>query len=164
MVLIDTDILSTFAKIERFDLLFQLFKGKSLCIAPSVFQEICNGVNDGYSSLESVLKIVHNKQIGILPLTEAEVVERTAVPQSFGAGELDSLVICKHRKLLLVTNDKRVTRFCENKGIRYIALNALLRMLWKNSILAKEEVRYLIEEIEKKDRVSILRKDDILTE
>ncbi|MDI6795156.1 MAG: hypothetical protein QME81_20205, partial [bacterium] len=125
---------------------------------------LSNGVNDGYSSLESILRLVHNKQIRILPLTEAEVVERTAVPHSFGAGELDSLVICKHRKLLLVTNDKRVTRFCENKGIRYIALNALLRMLWKNSILAKEEVKDLIEEIEKKDRVSILRKDDILTE
>lgn len=164
MVLIDTDILSAFAKIERLDLLFQIFKGRPVCIAPSVFQEICNGVNDGYSSLKDILNLVHSKEIRILPLTETEIMERLSLPQSLGAGEMDSLLICKHRGLLLATNDKKVIKFCEDKGIRYIALNALLRMVWKNSILTKEEVKALIAEIEKKDRITILKQDEIFAE
>lgn len=164
MVLIDTDILSTFAKIERLDLLFQVFKGKSLCVSPSVFQEICNGINDGYSSLAGILRLVHNREIRILPLTEAEIMAGYSLPQSFGMGETDSLIICKHRGLPLATNDKRVTKFCETEGIRYIALNALLRMLWKNSILDKEAVKGLICEIEKKDRIVIPKQGEIFVE
>lgn len=164
MVLIDADVLSTFAKIEKLGLLFQAFKGKSLCIAPSVFQEIYNGVNDGYSSLSSILKLVHNKEIRVLPLTETEIIEKYSLSQSFGAGESDCIIICKHRGLLLVTNDKKVPKFCETEGIRYITLNALLRMLWRNSILSKEEVKDLIGEIEEKDRVTIMRPGEIFIE
>ncbi|MBU0599296.1 hypothetical protein KJ997_00735 [bacterium] len=125
---------------------------------------IYNGINDGYSSLSSILKLVHDRQIRVLPLTEAEIMERYSLPQSFGAGELDSLIICKHRELSLVTNDKKVAKFRETEGVRYITLNALLRMLWRNSILSKEEIKDLIGEIQKKDRVTILKPGEVFIE
>ena len=40
MILIDTNILSTFAKIDRLELLFKVFNQETLYISPNVFQEL----------------------------------------------------------------------------------------------------------------------------
>jgi len=58
MILVDTNILSTFAKIDRLELLFGVFKQKTLYISPNVFQELKDEMED-----KDNLKIVSKEEI-----------------------------------------------------------------------------------------------------
>lgn len=91
----DTDVLSTFGKIRRLDLLKELFPNAGFFIPPSVYNEL------------------------------------------FKARE---------------------------RGYEFIDLSMILKSLLAAKILTSNEVRVLITEIERKDRVTIKDRDDILTE
>jgi predicted nucleic acid-binding protein len=55
MILVDTNILSTFAKIKRMDLIFKVF-GKNCFISPNVLNEIKKAHQLGYEFSEIVIK------------------------------------------------------------------------------------------------------------
>ena len=71
--------------------------------------------------------------------------------------------ICKHWEYILVTNDITAKKVCDQYGIEFIDLSMILRSLLEVKILTSDELRALIDEIERKDRVIIKDKDDILT-
>ena len=54
MVLADTNILSTFAKISALSLLRQLFTEEGLGVVPAVYEELHNGLNKGYVALQRI--------------------------------------------------------------------------------------------------------------
>lgn len=53
MILVDTNILSTFAKVDRLDLLIKMF-GK-MHISPNVFEEVKRAEELGYPHAENIL-------------------------------------------------------------------------------------------------------------
>jgi predicted nucleic acid-binding protein len=56
MIVADTNILSTFARIQRIDLLFAVAETDSLHLAPAVVKELKVGVQKGLVFLKSILK------------------------------------------------------------------------------------------------------------
>ena len=60
-----------------------------------------------------------------------------------------------------LVNDIKVTNYCEKNDIEYLDLNGILRKLWRNDILTKDDVRRLIKIMEKKDNLTIVSKDSI---
>jgi len=53
VILVDTSILSTLARVEEPDLLFSVFPGQDLCVAPGVYAELRAGLRAGYGFLQT---------------------------------------------------------------------------------------------------------------
>ena len=159
----DTDILSTFGKIRRLDLLRVLFPNARFFIPPSVYNELFKARERGY---EFVDYVIESGILEVIPLNreELEFLSRLREERrSLGLGELEGVSICKHREYVLVTNDITAKKVCDQYGIKIIDLSMILKSLLEVKILMSDELRALIDEIERKDRVIIKDKDDILT-
>ena len=63
MVFVDTDVLSTFAKIQRLPLLFAVFKQELLHIALAVENEIKIGAAKGFRFAQDITVLLTEKQI-----------------------------------------------------------------------------------------------------
>jgi predicted nucleic acid-binding protein len=102
-VIADTDILSTFGKVDRGDLFHHLFQ--SVHIAPAVYRELLQAERMGFSWVERITQTVD-----VLPLMpdESHEVERLMrqYPQ-LGSGEVESFVLAQTHHLLCLTNDRR---------------------------------------------------------
>lgn len=163
MILLDTNVLSTFGKINRLNLLFDIFK-EDICISSNVLDEIKNADEQGYSFADKVISLIDEGKIMVISSSQEERQYMVTLPLSFGSGERDSVAIAKKRRGVFVTNEKRLWNFCETEEIDFLTLNNLLKLLWKDKILTKEEVRKLIDEIEEKDNIVIVSKDEIFAD
>jgi len=158
----DTDILSTFGKIRRLDLLKKLFPNVRFFVPSSVYNELFKARERGYEFVDYVI------ESGILEVIslnkeELEFLGRLREERkSLGLGELEGVSICKHREYVLVTNDITAKKVCDQYGIKIIDLSMILKSLLEVKILMSDELGALIDEIERKDRVIIKDKDDIL--
>ncbi|HJH25874.1 MAG TPA: hypothetical protein C5S37_03665 [Methanophagales archaeon] len=158
----DTDILSTFGKIRRLDLLKKLLPNVRFFVPSSVYNELFKARERGY---EFVDYVIESGILEVIPLNkeELEFLGRLREERkSLGLGELEGVSICKHREYVLVTNDITAKKVCDQYGIKIIDLSMILKSLLEVKILMSDELGALIDEIERKDRVIIKDKDDIL--
>ena len=161
-LLFDTDVLSTFGKIKRLDLLEKLFPSANFIIPTSVNNELFKAKDCGYEFVDYILDSQIFK-VSSLEQEEVDFLEKlSAERRMLGAGELECISICKHRDSVLVTNDKAAKKVCDHYDIKFIDLSMILKSLIAIDILTTGEVRNLIDEIEGKDRVIISDADDIL--
>ena len=164
MIIIDNNILSTFAKIGRLDILFRLFPQRQIAIVPAVYDELRIGIRKGYVQLEDVMAMVEKKSIRLITLTEAEIFLKPTLPVSFDEGELESVAVCKSREKPLLTNERSVKNWCIKEDIKYADLPDLLRACWQSTVMSKKEVKSLIEDIEEKDNITFRSKEEIFKE
>ncbi|MDO9517925.1 MAG: hypothetical protein Q7J10_07765 [Methanosarcinaceae archaeon] len=161
-LIFDTDVLSTFGKLEKLDLLKKLFPDTNFNISTSVHNELFKAKDCGY---EFVDYIMESQMFKVTPLSQEEVdfLEKLRHERrSLGPGELECISICKHRGSVIVTNDVVAKKVCDYYHIDFIDLSMLLKSLIVSNILTSEEVRELIYEIEEKDKIIIKDVDDIL--
>ncbi len=96
----DTDILSTFGKIGRMNLLAVLCS--KIYITPAVYRELLQVERIGFIWVASVKRAVE-----LLPMTGEEIRETerffSLYPQ-LGSGEIESFVLAQSRRLLCLTN------------------------------------------------------------
>lgn len=162
MLIFDTDVISTFGKIRRLDLLKELFPNVDFFISPSVHDDLIKAMDRGYGFVDYILD---SKIFELILLSKEEsdfLSQLKEERKSLGLGEAEGISICKHRGFVMVTNDVGAKKVCDRYGITFIDLSMILRSLLKNMVLTRNEVRMLIDEIEDKDRVLIKDKDDIL--
>lgn len=162
MIIVDNNILSTFAKIGRLDILFQLFPQTQIGIVPAVYNELRIGVRKGHVQLKQVMEMVQQKSIRLITLTEAEIFLKPTLPVSFDEGELESVAVCESRKITLLTNERSVKNWCIKENIKYADLPDLLRACWQSTVMSKKEVESLIGDIEEKDNITFRSKEEIL--
>jgi predicted nucleic acid-binding protein len=153
MILVDTDILSALAKIDRLELLFKLFRVERLHVVPSVLGEIQVNLQRGRAFAQKVLDLIPQGRLEVLILTVEEQEYRQRVPDNFGPGERDSVAVAQARGALLLTNESRVGHFCREKRIRYFTLPSILQSLRVEGILKIQEVRQIVADLEAKDRM-----------
>ncbi|MEA1925249.1 MAG: hypothetical protein U9M95_05205 [Candidatus Altiarchaeota archaeon] len=164
MILVDTNIISTFMKIERLDLLFKVFNTPKLYLSSNVFQELKVDRDRGYAPAEELFCLINDHRIDIVIPSKKESLLTLKLPESFGSGELDSIAICKEREAVFLSNEKKVINYCKRKGITCFDLCDILAALWRYKLLRKNEIRELIKEIEERDNVFIPSKDIIFEE
>ncbi|MFP4001846.1 MAG: hypothetical protein ACLFSM_05830 [Thermoplasmata archaeon] len=161
MILVDTNILSTFAKVNRLDLLEEVLG--NFHISPNVLEEVKRAEELGYPHAGEILEKVRNDEILIACPREKEVEVMDRLPTSFGRGEKDCLAIALKRDALIVTNEQKVLNYCKRNGVDSARLNTILRELLKKEDMEQEDVRNLIDEIEKKDNLVVTDKDSIFS-
>ena len=71
------------------------------------------------------------------------------------SGELQGIMLCKHRNGVLLTNDRRAKNFCKRNNIVYFDIKGVLRAFYKKNVLERGEIRDLVEAIEEKDNTRI---------
>lgn len=159
-VISDTDILSTFGKIGRIDLLQHLFL--KIYISPAVYQELTRAEQGGLAWVTSV-----NEAVESLALTERqfkEVEQLIAAYSLLGSGEIETFVLAKAHHLLCLTNDRQAKKVCQSLGLACLDLEEILRALKLKGIMTPRALEQLIEQIEEWDHTRIKAKKQILRE
>ncbi len=156
-VVIDTDILSVFAKIKKTELLQRLFTRTSVLLTPQVYTELKRGEKLGIIKLSLPARFSRIK----LEHAEKRLLKEIFDRRKLGLADSECIAVSYNRKSLLVTNDEDVKKEADKLFVQYIDLTGILRMLWKGNIMSKDHVRNLIDEIEKKDKIVIEDRDII---
>ena len=150
-VVIDTDILSTFCKIGKLELLQRLFRKSTMIIAPSVYKEIPMAMKSGLLTYSRPARFSRVK----LEPAERKLAREIHQRKRLGEGDCECIAIAMERKSLLLTNDQHAQKEASAHHIEYLDLPLVLRELWKTRIMKRERVLDLVAEIQDKDNIVI---------
>jgi len=159
LVIIDCDIASTFAKIDRIDLLKRIFSKSDLCITNLVYAELLRARSVGFSFPDLIFS-----SIRLISIKEEEIQDFKSFIENkkIHTGEAEGLAIAKGRDAVFLTNDSLAVRFCEENGIKVMDLKDILILSAKKRIVDKKEMSNILREIEIKDNTVIKGKEDVL--
>jgi len=146
-VVSDTNIPSSLAAGNALSSLSLLFPDTTIYIPPTVYQELQIGLERGKTHLNLVLEWITTRQISILELLETEQQMIESLPNKLNRGEREAIALAKNRQGLLLCNDKRAVRYCQQQRIENIDLPYLLRLFWTRQILTRTQVEQLIEKM-----------------
>jgi predicted nucleic acid-binding protein len=147
IIIIDTNILSSMAAADAWELLLRLFARSSLCIPPAVQRELQAGLARRRAHLAPLLAAIEEGQIQVLPLTAQERQLAETLPRKLNAGEAEALALAQSRQKPLLSNDGRAIRYGQAQGLTVIDLAAVLNLLWTRRVVSKRQVEHLIEKI-----------------
>jgi predicted nucleic acid-binding protein len=164
VVLADTNILSTFAKISALPLLMQLFVTEGLGVVPAVYEELHRGVHKGYVVLQAAIELIQHQRIELVVPNAEETLGKSALPLSFDAGERETIAVARARGAGILTNERLVKNWCQRAGVQYWDLPGILRAFWRTQVLTQDQVRSLVRQIEAKDRIIFRDQDQIFAE
>lgn len=152
-VIIDADILSTFAKANSLELLGALLGLDSIAMTPAIRDEISVPLQYGYEFPEKVLNYVPVVRLTEKAWEEHERLVKTGLP--LGKGELEAMAFCKAEGAIFATNDSVARAFAKQMGVKVLSLQAILRGLWVNGLLDKAEVRKLLDRFRDVDGLEV---------
>ena len=159
-ILLDTDILSAFAKIGEVGLIEDLFPGDELLIPDGVFEELMHIKELGYEFVDDILDLVKDTT---MTQDELTVYHSFLSSTNLGQGELQCIAICISRNCPFLTNDKKAKNFARAKYVKAWDIPAILKALWKTEIKSQDDVAVLMEKLEQKDKMIIKDKNLILS-
>ena len=157
-VILDCDIASCLAKINRIDLLGIAFPDFDLYITESVSIELLRASQAGFSFPDRIFK-----SIPVISLNQDERIMLQDIPKnrSIHFGEAEGLIISKNRNAIFLTNDSRAVRYCRDNDTKVLDLRDILLILFKKRALNREEMNDLIQDIEDMDNIIIKDKSSI---
>ncbi len=141
----DTDVVSAFAKAGHFEGLIKLFK---VCITPKVYEELLFPLKYGYDYPKEIFD-----RGELITLTEEEQMEylRLLEDESIGRGEAESLTVCKSRRFLFTSFDKRAVQVARSMGVEVVVVGAIFNALIEKGIATRAEVLKIVKDIEEAD-------------
>jgi len=139
MIVLDTDILSCFSKIRKFDLIEKLFKAR-FYIPPRVYEEILRAKERRYDFVDYAVKLIDNEKIIIATLndTEVSIVKELAKKGKLGFGEIEAMALAKNRGWILLSNDKVVEKVAREIGVDVFNIEDLLSAMIEFEIIGDE--------------------------
>ena len=140
-VIIDTDFLSSFLKINKLDLIFKLFKTNELIITTAVFKEIT--VSSVY---RKVIEKINSKTKRIV-IHEA----KTIFSEDFGAGELESIALSLENNATFLTNDQDAKKFAKSLDLFVLDIPTFLEICKYEKILNNSQIKDIIKLLKEKD-------------
>jgi predicted nucleic acid-binding protein len=161
MILLDTSVLSTLARVNELDLVWELFPKNSIAVAPAVFREVMQAVAQGRSWLEQIPKLVESGRLQLAMPTAAEVLAAEAFPDSLGLGEREAIALCKAHDWVFLTNDRRARNFCAEIRVEASDVAGVMRLLWTTGVRSQKFVRRLLARMEQAEGLRFKNKDMI---
>ena len=155
IIVSDTNLLSSLAAAHALDRLQRLFARSTVCIPPSVRDELQIAIERGRIYLEEVTTAIAAGQLPVLELTEAEHTLVTTLPRKLGLGECEAIALCQQRQIPLLTNDRRAVRYCQTNGIDVVDLPTVLRLFWTRQVATRREVEQIISRMEQVERLTL---------
>ena len=152
-ILCDTDVLSCFAKIKGLQLLKQLFPNAVFLISTAVYEELMRCKDAGFSFPDRIFEFTDVTQLNKGELEEYKLILARA--RHLGHGEIHSIIIARFRKYPFLTNDKIAKKFAKEYGVVTWDIPDILKALWAKGVKSKEEIKRIISEMERNDRMVI---------
>ena len=152
-VVVDTDILSMFAKVDAVDVLESLLGKKRMVMTPAIRDEIAVPLQYGYTFPRRVLD-----RVPVASLSEQvqqEYEQLWFVGSPLGKGELEAIAFCKTEGALFATNDHAARDYAQGQGVKALSLQVLLREMWLSGVRNKAQVRELLERIKVADYLTV---------
>lgn len=161
-VVLDCDIVSTLAKIDRISILVEIFEDKRIVIPNAVYVELLEAERIGFRFTEKIFQ----SQIEITTMLDSELIDFKNIVKNkrIHHGEAEGIAIARNRKGVFLTNDRIAVRFCEQNDVKVLDLKDILRIAARKKIINEIEMIKLIMDIEVKDNTIIVEKDEILQE
>ncbi len=153
MILVDTDVISALAKVDGLSLLFPLFNRSSFSITPGVLAELTHSLAMGRPYAETVFAYIGDGRLQVMALASAESALRDTLPDTLGAGERESIAVAKEREGTVISNESRVAHYCRQLNVPCIHLPDILRALWTEGVVSRQDVQTMIEALRVKDRM-----------
>lgn len=159
MIIIDCDVASMLAKVDRIDILSKAFPDANFCITNSVYAELMRAKRAGYSFPDRIFE-----QLPVITIDrdDLKAFKDISTDSTVHYGEAEGLSICREKRATFLTDDRKVIRFAEKNGIAVLDMKDLLTLLAIRQVLGYSEMISLIREIEVKDNTCIKYKDKIL--
>lgn len=89
----------------------------------------------------------------VVYLTPEEAAFRESLPTTLGAGERESLAVVRMRGGAVLSNESRVAHYCHQYGIPCLRIPDILRALWVEGLVSKEEAQDIVRDLQTKDRI-----------
>ncbi len=156
----DCDILSTFAKINRIELLEKIFS--KILMSHGVYIELTNAETFGFDFPEKVFK----SRIELTTLNSGELNDFkffVKMPQ-IHHGEAECMSIAKNRNMVFLTNDRKAVRLCEETGILVLDIKDVLKQIAREKLIDKNEMLQILDDVERLDNTVIKEKEEIIKE
>jgi predicted nucleic acid-binding protein len=159
MILSDTDILSALAKVGKLELLYSLLGVTQLYITPAVHHELAVARNKQLTFTQLIFNSIETQRISLIVLTPPESAFAANLPITLGAGERESIAVAHQRKSVLLSNESRVAHWSRQFEIECLNIPILLRALWTETVLTRDEVRQLISDLYTYDHMRLSAKN-----
>lgn len=159
MILVDTCILSSLAKIDRLGLLDILFKKHFCYITPSILKELDINKVAGFGFIDKIEEMVSfneakNKLCILATGTkELELAYRLSDKYKLSVTDCECIVIAKLKKAILLTDDSYLAKIAKKEGVeRIFDLKSLIEAcIIEGGIKQKSELNGIIESLRQKD-------------
>jgi hypothetical protein len=157
--LIDTDILSIFAKANGLSTLCRLLECEKLPITPGLLDELLVPLEYGYDFPRDILSMA---EIVVVMSGEIEGYEHLKLQGRLSTTDAEIIAICKQRGWLYITMDKVALRAAQAADVNTVDLEALLKAIKRIGLLDREQLQALIERMECQDRTRLPYKETLL--
>ena len=159
MIILDTCILSSLAKINRLDLLHILFRKHFCYITPSILQELNTNKIAGFkfvNKIEEMLSFIDVKnKICVLSPESEELEQAYTIKDTHNLSLVDCecIVLARTRGAILLTDDTKLGNAALEEGILEVYdLKSLLRAnIVKGTINGRNELGEIIDQLRRKD-------------
>jgi len=151
MFILDTDILSIFAKSGEIPLLHELF-GDDMGMTPAIMQEIAAPIDYGYEFPHAVISTIKSVQMNNEAIAHHHIISQN---KKLGKGECEAIAYCKSTSSLFITNDRKARETAIQFQVTVISLPALLRVLILKKIRTRDEVKILLNKMKKTDNLTL---------
>jgi len=158
LVILDADIASTLAKVDKVSLIEELF-GPQIFISEAVYKELLAIKQAGYDFPNRVFQKA--RVLSLSSEKEFKDFEKFIENRQIHYGEAESMSLAKNRNNIFLTNDTVALKYAQSKNIKVLNLKDILIRVATSSLLSKEEMENLIRNIEEKDNTYIKWKDEI---
>lgn len=148
-IVLDCDIASTLAKIDKISLLVEIFEDKRLIIPNAVYIELLEAGKLGFTFPQKVF----NSKIEIMAMEEKEInyFKDLVKNPRIHSGEAEGITIAWNRNWIFLTNDRVAIKTCEQLNVEVLDLKDLLKIVARKKIIDEIEMIKTIKDIEIKD-------------
>ncbi len=148
-IILDTNVLSLFARVDRLDLLQRVFAAArspiGFFITPAIYAELATGYERGVLYLAAPIQMVESGQVQVLDVLRADRLFISSLPARLATGEAEAIALCHRLNFVFVTHDRKAINFCERMGIPAIRLVSLLDRLRKAGLVTTDEIDRMLE-------------------
>lgn len=142
-LVVDTDFLSALYKIDRIDLIYQVFGVDRIYITQAVIDELAKAP----FFYDFVL---NTQQIERVVVDEVPLHIKSAM---LGRGETESIYYALETKSILLSNDKKAGEFAEDLGLMVLDIVSFLLVCRKIGILGLNDIGHIMKLLKKRDHM-----------
>lgn len=142
-VVADTDFLSALYKIDRIDLIYEVFDIEIIHVTQAVLDELAKApfFYDFIKKMEKIERVTINN------------VPSRIQSALLGKGESESISYALKTESILVSNDKKAGEFAEDLGVMVLDIVSFLLLCRECGVLEVNDISHIIESLKKCDHM-----------